>query len=282
MTIQQAYHFLQQQLSTIYDNDEANNIADLVIEHITGYKKLGRITHKDLSLSEQQTALFNILIKELLTQKPVQYVLGEAWFYEMKFFVNEHVLIPRPETEELVELVTSYKLPSASILDIGTGSGCIPITLKKKLPKTEITAIDVSAEALAVAKRNAANLHADINFKELDFLNEQSWNELDCYDVIVSNPPYIKQSESASMHTNVLSFEPHIALFVTDDDVLLFYRKIALFGKTHLTTNGKIFVEINEALGAETIALFESYGYTATLKKDMQQKDRMIVASLNH
>lgn len=282
MTIQQAYHFLQQQLSTIYDNDEANNIADLVIEHITGYKKLGRITHKDLSLSEQQTALFNNLIKELPTQKPVQYVLGEAWFYEMKFFVNEHVLIPRPETEELVELVTSYKLPSASILDIGTGSGCIPITLKKKLPKTEITAIDVSAEALAVAKRNAANLHADINFKELDFLNEQSWNELDCYDVIVSNPPYIKQSESASMHTNVLSFEPHIALFVTDDDALLFYRKIALFGKTHLPTNGKIFVEINEALGAETIALFESYGYTATLKKDMQQKDRMIVASLNH
>lgn len=282
MTIQQAYHFLQQQLSTIYDNDEANNIADLVIEHITGYKKLGRITYKDLLLSEQQTALLNNLIKELLTQKPVQYVLGEAWFYEMKFFVNEHVLIPRPETEELVELVTSYKLPSASILDIGTGSGCIPITLKKKLPKTEITAIDVSAEALSVAKRNAANLHADINFKELDFLNEQNWHELDSYDVIVSNPPYIKQSESASMHINVLSFEPHIALFVTDDDALLFYRKIALFGKTHLTINGKIFVEINEALGAESIALFESYGYTATLKKDMQQKDRMIVASLNH
>lgn len=282
MTIQQAYHFLLQQLSVIYDNDEAANIADLVIEHITGYKKLGRITHKDLLLNEQQTKLLNNLSKELLTQKPVQYVLGEAWFYEMNFFVNEHVLIPRPETEELVELVTSYQLPVTSILDIGTGSGCIPITLKKKLPKTEITAIDVSTEALSVAKTNAANLHADINFKELDFLNEENWDELNCYDVIVSNPPYIKQNESSTMHTNVVDFEPHIALFVNDNDALLFYRKIALFGKTHLNTNGKIFVEINEALGTETIALFESYGYTAILKKDMQQKNRMIIASLNH
>lgn len=282
MTIQQAYHFLQQQLSTIYDNDEANNIADLVIEHITGYKKLGRITHKDVSINEKQIALLNSLTKELETHKPVQYVLGEAWFYEQKFFVNEHVLIPRPETEELVELVASCKLTITSILDIGTGSGCIPIILKKKLPKTDITAIDVSAEALAVAKTNAVNLHTDIHFKQVDFLNEQAWNELDSYDVIVSNPPYIKQSESSTMHTNVLSFEPHIALFVYDDDALLFYRKIALFGQTHLNENGKMFVEINEALGAETIALFESYGYTAILKKDMQHKDRMIVASLNH
>ncbi len=282
MTILQAYHFLQQQLSNIYDNDEASNIADLVTEHITGYKKLGRITHKDLLFEERQIEQLHSITKDLLQHKPLQYVLGEAWFYEMKFYVNEHVLIPRPETEELVELVTSYKLPVASILDIGTGSGCIPITLKKKLPKTEITAIDVSADALAVAKKNALDLHADITFKQLDFLNEQSWNELVTYDVIVSNPPYIKQSESSTMHTNVLSFEPYIALFVEDDDALLFYRKIADFSKTHLNTNGKIFVEINEALGAETITLFESYGYEAILKKDMQGKDRMIIASFKN
>ena len=257
MTIQQAYHFLQQQLSIIYDDDEAANIADLVIEHITGYRKLGRITHKDLLIDEKKVQTLHTLIKDLLQHKPVQYVLGEAWFYEQKLYVNEHVLIPRPETEELVELIASCKLPVTSILDIGTGSGCIPITLKKKLPKATITSLDVSVHALTVAKQNAENLHTKINFLELDFLDETNWAELGCYDVIVSNPPYIKQSESASMHNNVLLFEPPIALFVEDDDALLFYRKIATFGKIHLNPCGKIFVEINEALGTETIALFE-------------------------
>jgi release factor glutamine methyltransferase len=280
MTIQQVYHFLQQQLSTIYDTDEAANIADLVIEHITGYKKLGRITHKDLLMNKKQIEQLQTLTIDLLEHKPVHYVLGEAWFYEMKFYVNEHVLIPRPETEELVELVTSYKLPVTSILDIGTGSGCIPITLKKKLPKAHVTSIDISANALAVAQQNAANLNTEISFKELDFLNETNWADLDCYDIIVSNPPYIKQSESANMHVNVLLFEPHIALFVEDEDALLFYRKIADFGKTHLNALGKIFVEINEVLGAETVTLFESYGYEAILKKDMQGKDRMIIATI--
>jgi release factor glutamine methyltransferase len=282
MTIQQAYHFLQQQLSTIYDTDEATNIADLVIEHITDYKKLGRITHKDLPIAEKQIEQLQTLTKDLLLHKPVQYVLGEAWFYEMKFYVTEHVLIPRPETEELVELVASCKLPITSILDIGTGSGCIPITLKKKIPKADITSIDVSENALVVAKQNAVNNNVEIDFKELDFLYESNWNDLDCYDIIVSNPPYIKQSESTTMHNNVLSFEPHIALFVEDEDALLFYRKIADFGKTHLNALGKIFVEINEALGNETIALFESYGYEAILKQDMQGKDRMIIVSFKN
>jgi len=282
MTIQQAYHFLQEQLCTIYDNDESANIADLVIEHITGYKKLGRLTHKNLLLEENQIEQLQSITKNLLQHKPVQYVLGEAWFYEMKFYVNEHVLIPRPETEELVELIASCKLPVTSILDVGTGSGCIPITLKKQLPKATITSLDVSVHALKVAQQNASNLNTAITFKELDFLKEYTWKELDSYDVIVSNPPYIKQSESTTMHNNVLLFEPTIALFVEDDDALLFYRKIAIFGKTHLNPEGKIFVEINEQLGAETIALFEQYGYEATLKKDMQGKDRMIIAWLNN
>jgi release factor glutamine methyltransferase len=280
MTIQETYHLLQEALKNIYDIDEANNIADLVIEHVTGYKKLGRITHKQLVLTEQQIHAINTFKSALLQKKPVQYVLQEAWFYEMKFYVNEHVLIPRPETEELVELITKTNNPISNILDIGTGSGCIPITLKKKIPHTTIVTIDVSEDALVVAKKNAAELNVEIELNQLNFLDETNWNELGIFDIIVSNPPYIKQSEIINMQPNVVANEPHIALFVADDDALVFYRKIAAFGKTHLTINGKIFVEINEALGNETISLFEEFGYRAELKKDMQGKNRMIVADV--
>jgi release factor glutamine methyltransferase len=280
MTIQQTYHLLQEALKNIYDTDEANNIADLVIEHVTGYKKLGRITHKQLVLTEQQIHAIDTFKSALLQNKPVQYVLQEAWFYEMKFYVNEHVLIPRPETEELIELIIKTNNPISNILDIGTGSGCIPITLKKKIPHTTIVTIDVSEDALVVAKKNAAELNVEIELNQLNFLDETNWNELGIFDIIVSNPPYIKQSEIINMQPNVVANEPHIALFVADDDALVFYRKIAAFGKTHLTINGKIFVEINEALGNETISLFEEFGYRAELKKDMQGKNRMIVADV--
>lgn len=280
MTIQETYHLLQEALKNIYDIDEANNIADLVIEHVTGYKKLGRITHKQLVLTEQQIHAIDTFKSALLQNKPVQYVLQEAWFYEMKFYVNEHVLIPRPETEELIELIIKTNNPISNILDIGTGSGCIPITLKKKIPHTTIVTIDVSEDALVVAKKNAAELNVEIELNQLNFLDETNWNELGIFDIIVSNPPYIKQSEIINMQPNVVANEPHIALFVADDDALVFYRKIAAFGKTHLTINGKIFVEINEALGNETISLFEEFGYRAELKKDMQGKNRMIVADV--
>ncbi|HPH22746.1 MAG TPA: peptide chain release factor N(5)-glutamine methyltransferase [Chitinophagaceae bacterium] len=280
MTIQETYHLLQEALKNIYDTDEANNIADLVIEHVTGYKKLGRITHKQLVLTEQQIHAIDTFKSALLQNKPVQYVLQEAWFYEMKFYVNEHVLIPRPETEELIELIIKTNNPISNILDIGTGSGCIPITLKKKIPHTTIVTIDVSEDALVVAKKNAAELNVEIELNQLNFLDETNWNELGIFDIIVSNPPYIKQSEIINMQPNVVANEPHIALFVADDDALVFYRKIAAFGKTHLTINGKIFVEINEALGNETISLFEEFGYRAELKKDMQGKNRMIVADV--
>ena len=280
MTIQETYHLLQEALKNIYDTDEANNIADLVIEHVTGYKKLGRITHKQLVLTEQQIHAIDTFKSALLQNKPVQYVLQEAWFYEMKFYVNEHVLIPRPKTEELIELIIKTNNPISNILDIGTGSGCIPITLKKKIPHTTIVTIDVSEDALVVAKKNAAELNVEIELNQLNFLDETNWNELGIFDIIVSNPPYIKQSEIINMQPNVVANEPHIALFVADDDALVFYRKIAAFGKTHLTINGKIFVEINEALGNETISLFEEFGYRAELKKDMQGKNRMIVADV--
>jgi release factor glutamine methyltransferase len=201
----------------------------------------------------------------------------------MKFFVNENVLIPRPETEELVYWVgeESKKLTikSQKLLEIGTGSGCISIVLKKELPGLLITSIDVSSGALEVAKKNAVTQEAEINFLVIDFLDEENWKRLPVFDIIVSNPPYIKQSEQSAMSSHVTGFEPSIALFVPDEDALLFYRNIASFAKTHLAQQGLVFLEINEALGKEVVELYEKEGYAVELKKDMQGKDRMLKVS---
>jgi release factor glutamine methyltransferase len=280
MTIYEAYQQVFINLKQVYEEREAANIADMLLEHITGFGKVDRLLNKTNMLSDKQQVKLGQSVDELMLHKPIQQVIGESWFAGMKFFVNEHVLIPRPETEELVLEVTSYKLPVTNVLDIGTGSGCIPISIKKKMPKAIVTSIDVSQAALNVAKQNAIALNADVDFKLLNFLKEENWEQLDKYDIIVSNPPYIKQSESKAMNENVLAYEPHLALFVPDNDSLLFYRKIAAFGKMHLHINGQILVEINEALGKETVELFESYGYTATLKMDMQGKDRIVKASI--
>ncbi|MBC7589088.1 MAG: peptide chain release factor N(5)-glutamine methyltransferase [Chitinophagaceae bacterium] len=281
MTMQETYQQLFIQLKKLYDDREAANIANMIFEQVTGMGKVDRLLQKSTSLSTIQQTKLKGFITELLKHKPVQYVLGEAWFAGMPFLVDEHVLIPRPETEELVQLVASSIMQRTTsiinILDIGTGSGCIPIAIKKLLPNAAITSIDVSEKALKIAQQNAINLHANINFQLLDFLEESNWNSLPIFDIIVSNPPYIKQSTSAAMAEHVLQYEPHVALFVPDNDALLFYKKIAAFSKNNLAKNGKIMVEINEALGAETIALFNDYGLNAQLKKDMQGKDRFVV-----
>jgi len=288
MTIQLAYKQLVAQLYEVYDEREAANIADMVIEHVTGQRKIERILYKDLPVSAEQQEQLKILTEQLLQHKPIQYVLGEVWFAGMKLFVNENVLIPRPETEELVEWIVDevqngkLKIETGfSIVDIGTGSGCIPIALKKKLTNAEVYAIDVSAGALEVAKRNASEQKLEIEFIQLDFLDEDEWKTLPAFDVIVSNPPYIKKSEEQTMAKNVLEYEPHLALFVPDEDALKFYKAIAAFVKTHLKPNGKIFVEINEALAQQVTDLFKQSGFLqVTLKKDMQGKDRMIQASV--
>ena len=283
MTIQSAQQEVLVQLKLLYDDREAANITDWVMEHITGKKRIDRLMDKQASLSEIQLSCLQSILAELATHKPIQYVLGEAWFAGMKFYVNEAVLIPRPETEELVDwtehIIKNEKLKIKNLLDIGTGSGCIPISLKKKLPQIAVTSIDVSGEALKVAGQNAETLNAEINFLQLDFLNEANWDQLPVFDLIVSNPPYIKQSEEANMSKNVLAFEPSLALFVPDEDALLFYRKIALFAKSHLSKQGFIFLEINEALGKEVTRLLESSGYEVELRKDMQGRDRMIKAN---
>lgn len=279
MTTREAQQKALLQLKLLYDEREAVNITDWVIEHITGKKRIDRLLDKQAILTTSQEAQLDTILQELATHKPIQYVLGEAWFGGMKFLVNEHVLIPRPETEELVQWASEesqkLKVNNQKLLDIGTGSGCIPISLKKLLPDLSVSSVDVSKEALEVAQKNAARLHADVNFFHFDFLDEANWDQLPVVDIIISNPPYIKQSEQNTMSRNVLDFEPAIALFVPDEDALLFYRKIALFAKTHLSKNGIIFLEINEALGKEVIELYESFGYNAELRKDMQGNDRM-------
>ncbi|MFP5042314.1 peptide chain release factor N(5)-glutamine methyltransferase [Parasediminibacterium sp. JCM 36343] len=286
MTTHSAYQQLQNQLCELYNNREATNIADWVMEYVTKQTKIERIIHKTQSINAEQAKQLEGITVQLLQYRPVQYVLQEAWFAGMKFYVDEAVLIPRPETDELVEwaveqakatMVTPSRL---AILDIGTGSGCIPIALKKKLPQADVNAIDISHQALAVARKNADNLQAAIHLQKIDFLDESGWGKLGIYNIIISNPPYIKQSEKNSMSQHVTLFEPNMALFVSDNDPLIFYRKIAIFGQQHLVEGGHIFVEINEALGQETVALFNSCGYSTELKKDLQGKDRMVKASI--
>ena len=281
MTIRSAQQNLLTQLKLLYDEREAANIADLVLEHITGKTKSGRLLIKDELLSTAARSQLEQITKELATHRPVQYVLGEAWFAGMCFFVNEYVLIPRPETEELVNWVVDVagKAAATKILDIGTGSGCIPTALKRKLPAATVVSLDVSTDAIAVAVRNAQALNADIELIELDILDESKWDSLPVFDIIVSNPPYVKHSEQDTMSKHVTDFEPALALFVPDEDALLFYRKIAGFGKTHLKPNGSLFFEINEALGREVKLLLEENGYSAELRKDLQGRDRMVMAN---
>ena len=279
MTLEQAHQQLIHVLLSIYDKSEAANIANIATEHITGFVNTDRILHKNNTLTIEQENKFRKITNELATEKPIQYILNEAWFYNMKFFVNEKVLIPRPETEELIELVKINNAETPSIIDIGTGSGCIAISLKSKFPHATITALDKSNEALQVAQLNAKNLNTTINFIQNDFLDESTWSCFQKFDVIVSNPPYVKQSEDVLMKKNVLDFEPHLALFVPDNDSLIFYKKIALFSKNHLKENGKIYLEINESLGQVTKQLFQQFGYHVSIIKDLQEKERFIVCN---
>lgn len=289
MTLDQSRQHLVSRLSSIYDTREAANISDWVLEHLTGWKKIDRIVHKNEPLSPAQESQLTQYITELLIHKPVQYVLHEAWFAGMPLYVDENVLIPRPETEELVDWILkevgSKKLEVGNspsnlrLLDIGTGSGCIPITLKKNLPAANIYACDVSEGALKVAKKNAETQQTPINFLHYNFLNSANWAHFPQVDILVSNPPYIPVKDKATMHQNVLQHEPHLALFVENDDPLLFYRAIAQFAQQKLSPGGSIYVEIHEDLGGATQQLFTDSGFNKVeVKKDMQGKDRMIKA----
>ena len=285
MTIHLAYQQLLAQLYEVYDNREAANIADMAIEYVTGQRKIERIVYKDLPVNEDQQKQLEKIISQLLAHKPIQYVLGEAWFMDMKLMVNESVLIPRPETEELVGWILDDIKKSGnkeiSLIDIGSGSGCIPIAVRKKIPEVAVSAVDVSDDALQVAILNSIQQKVLVDFLHLDFLDESEWDHLGKYNIIVSNPPYIKESEEAAMRDNVLKFEPRIALFVPDEAPLVFYEKIAKFCQKHLKPQGSIYVEINETLGKQIVDLFKNSGFEeVVLKKDMQGKDRMVRAKI--
>ena len=284
MTMQEATYFILRQVRTIYDEGEARQITDWVIEYLTGSKKAERMLYKNTAITNDEEILVQQYVERLMLYEPVQYVLNEAWFFGLRFYVDKNVLIPRPETEELVEwVITNCKLPVSDIkiVDIGSGSGCISIALKKRIRKAEIWSCDISNDALEVAKKNATTLGFPINFMQLDFLDRQTWVHLPSFDIIVSNPPYVPEKDKEQMQANVLKYEPAIALFVTDNDPLVFYKSIAEFGKTHLNKHGNIYLEIHENLGEAITKLFQENGYSIELKKDMQGKDRMMKAALS-
>lgn len=270
-------HFIET-LTPLYGADEAESFFYLVMENKHQMKRIDLALQPDLVFSENDLVTWETIIYQLQQQIPIQYILGTTSFYGLEFFVNENVLIPRPETEELVEWMLSEPFNSpVKILDIGTGSGCIAIALAKNLPNAEIFAIDISEPALITAKRNAQLHKTNVTFIQKNILETEDLAQQ--FDSIVSNPPYVRNLEKAEIKKNVLEHEPHIALFVNDEDPLLFYRKIAVLARKNLKENGQLFFEINQYLGKETVALLEELGFkNIVLKQDIYGNDRMICA----
>lgn len=269
--------FFREELAGIYPTEEIEQFVFLAFNEFLGFKRVDLTMKANETMSESDLLKFNFAVKELKKHKPIQYILGSTEFYGIKLKVNEHVLIPRPETEELVEFILSELQVSNSqlnVLDIGTGSGCIAIALKKKIPSAKVYALDVSEEALLVAKENARINNVEINFICQDIFAPSITHS---FDGIVSNPPYIRISEKDKMSKNVLNYEPHLALFVNDNDPLLFYRKITDFSLNHLNPHGKLYFEINEAFGGNVKYLMEKkYFKNVIVKKDLCGKDRMV------
>jgi release factor glutamine methyltransferase len=276
LKIGDAYYRLKEGLQHIYDEGEATALAHQAMEALTGMSRLERLTDKYQALGTSLEARFSEMEQALLKGEPIQYVLGEAIFLERTFKVNSNVLIPRPETEELVEWILKNENP-ASLLDVGTGSGCISISLALGLPNASVRAIDVSEGALNVARENAIQLGAAVHFQQVDFLNEEERNALSSFEVIVSNPPYIPINEAETLHQNVRDFEPGTALFVPNEDPLLFYRKLAEFGKTHLIGGGSIYCELHQNYAAETARMFVAEGYeNVEVRNDAFGNARMV------
>jgi release factor glutamine methyltransferase len=282
MNIKSLKTYFFTELQTIQEDSEIESFFFILTEFLHNLKRIDVSLHPDFEISETDLGKWKTIISELKTEKPIQYITGEVWFYGLRFEVNENTLIPRPETEELVEwIVDGLKVKGKvqRILDIGTGSGCIPIALKKEIPNAQVSAIDISEKALEMARKNAFDNQVEVNFIHQDILETESLDEK--YDVIVSNPPYVRNLEKQEIKRNVLDYEPHLALFVDDFDALLFYRKIAQLALKSLEPNGILFFEINQYLGKETVELLEKLGFkNIELRKDFMGNVRMICASL--
>ena len=277
MTISELKHFFKEQLSHIYTVSETSELFFILCNKILGMDKFELRISQNITISKEKTVVFENVISELKSGKPYQQILGETEFYGLKFFVDENVLIPRPETEELLELaiaeIQKNKVEDSKILDIGTGSGIIPIVLKKKFPEAKVSAIDFSEKALKTAKKNADFHEADINFIHQNYLEEYL---LEVYDIIISNPPYIGIDEEKEIADSVKEFEPKMALFSPTSNALIFYEKIAEDCNNHLTENGMVFLEINQKLGEETKALFTNVLSEVHLIKDISGNDRFV------
>lgn len=280
MTCPEAYEYASERLSGYFDNRELHSVLDIVFEDVFHWKQ----GHSVKRLSDLEVDKLEDILNRLLHNEPLQYILGQADFYGYVFNVNPEVLIPRPETEELVYWVLETLQPTGktrgSILDIGTGSGCIPITLQKKLlGDWEVFGMDVSKKALAVAAENAKKLSAALTWICSDILNEAEWPAIPNLDVVISNPPYIPPSEKSRMGTSTLLFEPSLALFAPEEDPLIFYRKIAAYAKKYLDSEGLLFLELNDTFAIAAVDLLKDMGFEeVTLQKDMQGSNRMIRA----
>ncbi|WPO79153.1 peptide chain release factor N(5)-glutamine methyltransferase [Flavobacterium sp. KACC 22761] len=266
------------ELSPLYDAYEAESFFYLILEDKHKLRQIDLALNHELNFSEKDFVVWDSLLDDLKNEVPIQYLLGKTSFYGLDFEVNENVLIPRPETEELVDWIINEnkgKSKEIKILDIGTGSGCIAISLAKNLPKAKVYAIDVSKKALETAKRNAINNNVEVTFMLKDILELEMLKS--DYDIIVSNPPYVRNLEKAEIKKNVLDFEPHLALFVDDNDALIFYRKIAELAQKNLLENGQLYFEINQYLGKEMVDLLEKMNFkNIELRKDIYDNDRMI------
>lgn len=280
MTILEYKQHFQNELSELYTESESTFLYSIFIEHFLGLDSFNQRRLSDQELLIDDENKLQKVISELKTNKPYQHILGETEFYGMKFFVDENVLIPRPETEELLEIAikkihnSQFTIQKLKILDIGTGSGVIPLVLKKHFPEAEVSSIDFSEKALEVAKRNAAFHQLEVNFIHGDYLNSEL---TDYYDVIISNPPYIGMEEEIEIEDSVKGFEPTMALFSPTSDALIFYRKIAKDSKKHLKENGLLFLEINQKLGPETLNLYQDSFSEVELVKDLSENDRFVI-----
>lgn len=284
MLLKEYRDYFKKELIALYDEKEIESFFYLVLESFHQKRRIDLALNQELELDSMQLLRWESVLVELKTQKPIQYILGETEFYGLKFLVNKNTLIPRPETEELVRLIISdtktiKKTVSIRILDVGTGTGCIAISLAKNIMDSAVFGIDISTKALETASQNAKINEVQVVFIEKNILSTEDLEEQ--FDVIVSNPPYVRNLEKAEISANVLDYEPHLALFVDDTDALLFYRKIAQLAMINLSQNGKLYFEINQYLGKETVALLEKTGLkNIALLQDIYGNNRMISCSL--
>jgi len=281
-TIQQLNNSFKNKLKNVYSNAEIQQLRFMIYEKLLGLTKIQQITNLNDPITLDQFGIIGKVAHRLSMHEPIQYILGETEFFDLKFKINPSVLIPRPETEELVQWVlTECKKPNLKVLDVGTGSGCIAISLAKNMVSAEVFALDISPAALKIACINSTANNASVTFIECNILEAEFSTLPSDLDVIVSNPPYVKEKEKALMKPNVLEFEPSLALFVTNENPLVFYERIAVLGTKMLKKNGFLFFEINEALGAAVKSLLESLNYTQIeIRKDFDGKNRMVKAIL--